>query len=56
MQYAKLPKTLCDEIEKIQRGFLWEDTDQIRKPHLINWEVCCLPKGDGVLVLGIKEK
>ena len=37
MQYAKLLKTLCDEIEKIQRGFLWRDTDQIRKPHLINW-------------------
>jgi hypothetical protein len=36
MQYAKLPKTLCDEMEKIQRGFLWGDTDQTRKPHLIS--------------------
>jgi len=54
MQYAKLLKTLCDEIEKIQRGFLWGDTDQIRKPHLINWEVCCLPKGDGGL--GIRNQ
>jgi len=54
MQYAKLPKTLCDEIEKIQRGFLWGDTNQIRKPHFINWEVCCLPKGDGGL--GIRNQ
>jgi len=54
MQYAKLPNTLCDEIEKIQRGFLWGDTNQIRKPHLINWEVCCLPKGDGGL--GIRNQ
>jgi hypothetical protein len=49
MQYAKLPKTLCNEMEKIQRGFLWGDTDQSRKPHLISWKVCCLPKEDGGL-------
>ncbi|GAU49093.1 hypothetical protein TSUD_137780 [Trifolium subterraneum] len=49
MQYAKLPKTLCDEMEKIQRGFLWGDTDQVRKPHLVSWNVCCLPKKDGGL-------
>ena len=30
------------------------DTYQIRKPHLINWEVCCLPKGDGSL--GIRNQ
>ncbi|WJX23235.1 hypothetical protein P8452_12461 [Trifolium repens] len=53
MQYAKIPKTLCDEMEKIQRGFLWGDTDQKRKPHLISWDVCCLPKKDGGL--GIKS-
>jgi len=49
MQYAKIPKTLCDEIEKIQRGFLWRDRDQRRKPRLIGWDVCCLPKKDGRL-------
>ncbi|WJX23885.1 hypothetical protein P8452_13067 [Trifolium repens] len=53
MQYAKLPKTLCDELEKIQRGFLWGDTDQVRKPHLVSWNVCCLPKKEGGL--GIKS-
>jgi hypothetical protein len=49
MQYASLPKTLCDEMEKIQTIFLWGDTDQSRKPHLVNWEVCCLQKNDGGL-------
>ncbi|PNX85610.1 ribonuclease H, partial [Trifolium pratense] len=49
MQYAKIPKTMCDEMEKIQRGFLWGDTEQKRKPHLINWDVCCLAKKDGGL-------
>jgi hypothetical protein len=43
MQYAKIPKTICDEIEKIQRGFLWGNTDQGRKTHLVNWNVCCQP-------------
>jgi len=27
MQYAKLPKTLCDEMEKIQRCLLWGGND-----------------------------
>jgi hypothetical protein len=53
MQYAKLPKTICDEMEKIQRRFLWGDTDHSRKPHLVGWDVCCLPKFDGGL--GIKR-
>jgi hypothetical protein len=49
MQYAKIPKTICDEIDKIQRGFIWGDSDQGRKAHLISWDVCCLPKVDGGL-------
>ncbi|CAJ2662667.1 unnamed protein product [Trifolium pratense] len=53
MRYAKIPKTLCDEMEKIQRGFLWGDTEQKRRPHLISWDVCCLPKKAGGL--GIKS-
>ncbi|CAJ2657953.1 unnamed protein product [Trifolium pratense] len=49
MQYAKLPKTLCDDMEKIQRGFLWGDKEERRKPHLIGWDICCLSKNDGGL-------
>jgi len=53
MQYAKLPKTICNEMEKIQRWFLWGDIDHSRKPHPVGWDVCCLPKFDGGL--GIKK-
>jgi hypothetical protein len=53
MQYTKLPKSLCDEIEKIQRSFLWWDTDQSCRPHLVGWYVYCFPKKDGGL--GIKR-
>jgi len=49
MQYAKIPKTICDEVDKIQRGFVWGDSDQGRKAHLISWNVCSLPKIDGGL-------
>jgi len=35
MQYAKLPKILCNEMKKIQRSVLWGDTDQPCKPHLM---------------------
>jgi hypothetical protein len=53
MQYARLPKTLCEEMEKIQRSFLWGETNQSRRPHLVGWDVCCLPKNEGGL--GIKK-
>jgi len=51
MQYAKLPRTICVEMEKIQRGFIWGDSDQGRKPHLVGWHVACLPEVDGGLGL-----
>jgi len=51
MQYAKHPRTLCVEMEKIQRGFIWGDTEQGRKPHLVGWDVICLSKMNGGLGL-----
>jgi hypothetical protein len=53
MQYASIPKSICDEIEKIQRGFVWGDTEQGRKVHLIGWDMCCQQKIHGGL--GIKK-
>jgi len=47
MQYVKLPKTICDGMEKIQRGFLWVDKEDSRKPHRVGWDICCLSKKDG---------
>jgi len=51
MQYAKIPKTICDKFDKIQWGFVWADSEQGRKAHLISWDVCCMPKVDGGLGL-----
>ena len=34
-------------MEKIQRGFIWGDTEQGRKPHLVGWDVICLSKMNG---------
>ncbi|CAJ2627891.1 unnamed protein product [Trifolium pratense] len=53
MQYASIPKSICDEIEKIQRNFVWGDTEQGRKAHLIGWDMCCQQKIHGGL--GIKK-
>ncbi|CAJ2652742.1 unnamed protein product [Trifolium pratense] len=35
------------------KNFLWGETSQSRKPHLVGWDVCCLPKNEGGL--GIKR-
>ena len=47
MQYAKLPKTLSDDMEKIQRGFLWGNNEERHKSHMIGWDICCLSNNDG---------
>jgi hypothetical protein len=38
-------------MEKIQRRFVWGDSEQRRKAHLVGWDVCCLPKINGGLGL-----
>ncbi|PNY13598.1 RNA-directed DNA polymerase (reverse transcriptase) [Trifolium pratense] len=34
MQYATIPKTICEEVDKIQRDFVWGDSDQGTKIRL----------------------
>ncbi|XP_028754982.1 uncharacterized protein LOC114714409 [Neltuma alba] len=48
MQVAKLPVTICNEVEKLQRGFIWDDLQE-RKAHPIGWDKICLPKNVGGL-------
>lgn len=38
MQTVKLPKTLCDEVDRVCRGFIWRDNYQAKKTHLIGWD------------------
>lgn len=53
MQTAKLPISICDSLDKLNRNFLWGDYDQKRKVHLTNWDMVCRPKCFGGL--GIKK-
>lgn len=53
MQTAKLPISICDSLDRLNRNFLWGDTDQQRKVHLTNWDMVCRPKCFGGL--GIKK-
>jgi hypothetical protein len=38
-----LPASLCDELDKTNRGFVWGDTDTSRKIHTIPWNVISSP-------------
>lgn len=38
MQSAILPVTVCEEVEKSARTFLWGSTGEKRKVHPIAWE------------------
>ena len=39
MQTARVPRLICDEIDRKIRRFQWGSTSTERKPHLIAWEV-----------------
>jgi len=51
MQTAILPKSICKDIDKINRDFLWGDTIDKKKTHLVKWEKVCRPKKFGGLGL-----
>lgn len=53
MQFVKLPLSLCDKIDTVNKNFLWGDSNEKKKVHLVNWDTVCKHKllGD----LGIKK-
>ncbi|KAL6219553.1 hypothetical protein ACLB2K_007312 [Fragaria x ananassa] len=53
MQTAKLPVHTCERLDRLNRNFLWGDSDQKKKVHLTNWDMVCRPKCFGGL--GIKR-
>lgn len=53
MQTGSLPKSICDEVDKICRSFVWGNSEQRRKVHLVSWDtVCNVKKGGG---LGLRK-
>lgn len=53
MSLFKMPKTVVKKLEQIQRKFLWGDSTEKRKLHLVKWERVTLSKKCGGL--GIKK-
>lgn len=55
MQTYKLLKSSSDELDQINRNFLWGHRDGRNRLHLLNWKTCCLPKDCGGLGLSCTE-
>jgi len=49
MQSACLPCSICDDLDKRIRRFLWGGTTLERKPHLVNWAMVIKEKSQGGL-------
>lgn len=47
MQSTKLPRAICDEVEKKSYAFLWGSRPSHHKTLLVKWEDMCLPMGIG---------
>ncbi|QHO24506.1 Putative ribonuclease H protein [Arachis hypogaea] len=47
----KMPKEVCNQIDKICRDFLWELNEEEKKIHLINRDIVCKPTELGGLGL-----
>lgn len=51
MQSSIIPKGVCDDIDKIFRGFVWGEENGQRRLHLLSWDKIWLPKKEGGLRL-----
>jgi hypothetical protein len=51
MMTNKIPKGCLDDIQRLQRNFIWGDTEEARKYHAVGWDVVTTPKWLGGLGL-----
>lgn len=49
MQGRALPVHLCDKLDKINKDFLWGNTSEKRKLHLVGWSKIITNKENGGL-------
>ncbi|MCH82551.1 putative ribonuclease H protein [Trifolium medium] len=49
MMSSKIPKSCLDDIQRIQRNFIWGDTEHKRRFHAIGWDKVTVPKSLGGL-------
>ncbi|CAL1393436.1 unnamed protein product [Linum trigynum] len=49
MQTEMLPMNVCRSLDRINRSFIWGDTEEKKKLHLVPWERLLLPKQSGGL-------
>lgn len=47
MQSAKIPRSVCEEMDRKTRSFIWGSNDEQRKTHLIAWETLQKPVQHG---------
>ncbi|CAL2243105.1 unnamed protein product [Prunus armeniaca] len=51
MQTTKLLMSICDDLDRIHRNFLWGGSARQSKVHLCQWDLVCRPKHKGGLGL-----
>lgn len=51
MQTNLLPKSTCDNIDKMSRDFIWGFTNEGKGTHLVAWDKLCRPKNEGGIAL-----
>ncbi|CAL8105061.1 unnamed protein product [Prunus armeniaca] len=49
MQTAKLPTSVCDALDKLNRNFFWGRSEKRSRVHLCQWDLVCRPKSKGGL-------
>lgn len=49
MQSTSLPITILNRLDRINRQFIWGDTDGERRMHTVNWKKVCRGKAEGGL-------
>ncbi|BFG35445.1 hypothetical protein CerSpe_217190 [Prunus speciosa] len=49
MQTTKLPASVCDDLDKLNRNFFWGGGEKKQKIHLCQWDLVCRPKCKGVM-------